>query len=167
MKTAAKRVRSVSARYSAQRTGLSFGSGRSRCCARPARMRVVGRRVDAADIVGDARGAIGEGGVAQIADQAGDVVLGQAAGVHLAGDRERHQQDRVAERVLVGTGAEAGGQVQEFLGQGGGFRQLGHPAWQECDRFVRCSKGNCGRRGRFIGRNFARRCRNGLARVIG
>src|SRR3984957_12076621 len=38
VKTAAKRVRSVSARYSAQRTGLSFGSGRNRWWARPARV---------------------------------------------------------------------------------------------------------------------------------
>ncbi len=36
--TAAKRVRSVNARYSAQRTGLSSGSGRSRCCASPAKV---------------------------------------------------------------------------------------------------------------------------------
>ena len=42
---------------------------------------VVGRGVDATEIVGNAGGAVAEGGVAEIADQAGDVVLGQITGV--------------------------------------------------------------------------------------
>ncbi len=37
---------------------------------------VVGRGVDATEVVGNAGGAVAEGGVAEIADQAGDVVLG-------------------------------------------------------------------------------------------
>ena len=63
------------------------------------------------------------------------------AGVQLAGDRQRDQQDRVAERVLVGAGAEASGQVQEFLGQGGGLRSSWHVRHgRSVTRFVRRSK---------------------------
>ena len=52
---------------------------------------VVGRGVDAAEIVGDAGGAVAEGGVAEIADQAGDVVLGEITGVQLARDGQGHR----------------------------------------------------------------------------
>ena len=123
MNTAAKRVRSTSARYSAQRTGLSFGSGRSRCCARLAEDRVVRRGVDAADIGGDAarrgrrtrRRADGGSAPAMSASVSSPVSMRRVIA-------SATSKTGIAERVLVRARAEARGQVQEFLGQGRGRR---------------------------------------------
>ena len=66
---------------------------------------LVPRGIDATDIVGDAAGAIIEGGVTKIADQAGNIVLGQGAGIHLASDRQRDQQNRAAEWIFISPSA--------------------------------------------------------------
>ncbi len=55
----------------------------------PGQNGIVGLGVDAAEIDRDAGGAVVESGVAQIADQAGDIVFGQLAGVELARDGQR------------------------------------------------------------------------------
>ena len=117
MNTAAKRVRSTRARYSAQRTGLSFGSGRSRRCASSCSDRGVRRDIGAADIVGDAPRAIGESGVAQVPDQRADRSIVQRAGLDAPADRQRDQQDGIAERIFLGARGDARGQLQEFLGE--------------------------------------------------
>ena len=100
--TAAKRVRSTRARYSAQRTGLSLGSGRSRRCASPSRG---GRapRIGAADIIGDPARTIGERGVAQMRDQRPDRGVVQRTCLDTAADRQRDQQHRIAERIFLGA----------------------------------------------------------------
>ena len=56
--------------------------------------------IGAADIVREPLGAGGERGVAQMADQRGDRVLGQTALIHAAGDGEGDQQNGIAERVF-------------------------------------------------------------------
>ena len=75
-----------------------------------------------------------------MADQRGDVGLGQCERVHASADRQRHQQNRIAERILLGPRAEARGQIQEFLGElpDGVQRHVRHRSILR--RFVRCSK---------------------------
>ncbi len=75
------------------------------------------RDVGAADIVGDAACTIGEGRVAQVFDQRPDRDVVQRAGLDAPADRQRHQQDGIAERVFLGTGGDARRQLQEFLGE--------------------------------------------------
>jgi hypothetical protein len=73
--------------------------------------------IDATDIGRDTTGAVGESSIPQITDKGADIGLVQASHVHLAGDRQGDQQNRIAERIFVGPGAQAGGEVQKFLGQ--------------------------------------------------
>ena len=81
---------------------------------------VVGGHVGAADIGADAVRAVPEGGIAQGPDQVLDRVLGQGAGVDLAGDREADGQDGIAERIFRRPLHRARGEGQQFLHQIGG-----------------------------------------------
>ena len=78
--------------------------------------RGVDRDIGAADIVRDTPRAIGESGVAQIPDQSPDRSIVQCARLDTAADRQRNQQDGIAERILIGARGDARCQLQEFLG---------------------------------------------------
>ncbi len=98
------------------------------------------RHIGAADIVGDAACAIGEGAVAQVPDQRADRRIVQRTGLDAPVDRQRDQQDGIAERVFLGAGSNARGQLQEFLGERpcpieGSIRHRGI-----LRRIVQCSK---------------------------
>ena len=77
--------------------------------------------------------AFSKGTVPQHADQAGDAVQVQLATVQLAGDRQRHQQHRVAERVLGCAGTGRGDLVGQRLGQALDGRVLLVHAASWCD----------------------------------
>ena len=97
---------------------------------------VVGRGVDAAEIDRDAGGAVAEGGVAEIADQAGDAVLGQITGVHwrvIARDTDRtglpkgSSLVRAPRRAVRSRSSWARAEVSEAAGtsgMGGVWRDL-------------------------------------------
>ena len=93
--------------------------------------------IDAADIGGDAAGAVGEGGVAQVADQRrrSAASVERRPGIHAPGDGQRHQQHRIAERVFVSAGAEARGEFQEILGECRRPGRWGYRSacWRCCD----------------------------------
>ena len=55
--------------------------------------------------------------VAQVPDQRADRRIVQRTGLDAPVDRKRDQQDRIAERVFLGTGSSPRGQLQEFLGK--------------------------------------------------
>lgn len=82
-----------------------------------AQHRFMRRDIGATDIVGDPARTIGKSGIAQVLDQHADRGVVQRAGFDTPADRQRHQQDRVAERIFLGAGGGARGQLQEFLGE--------------------------------------------------
>ena len=86
---------------------------------------------------GQAGGAFGKGAVAQDADLAGDAVQVQLAAVQLAGDRQGHQQDGVAEGVLGCAGAGGCDLVGERLGEAldGGVLLVHGASWCGAQEF--------------------------------
>ena len=65
--------------------------------------RVVRRAIGAADVVGEAVGAVDQRRVAQVPDQRVDVTIIQGTGAYAAADRQSDQQDRIAEGILTGA----------------------------------------------------------------
>ncbi len=79
--------------------------------------RDVPRHIGAPHIVGNAACPIDESAVAQMLDQRAQRRIVQRTGLDAPVDRQRDQQDRIAERVFLGAGGDARGQLQEFLGE--------------------------------------------------
>ena len=98
------------------------------------------RDVGAADIVGDALGTVGEGGVAQVADQRGDGVVVQRTGLDAPADRQRDQQDGIAERVFLGARGECARSAPGVPGRVARSDRRERPAQGSLRRIVHCSK---------------------------
>ena len=61
-----------------------------------------------------------------MANEGGDIGLAESALIHPPGDRQRHQKNRVTERIFVPAGAQPRRQPQEFLGKIGGGQGRWH-----------------------------------------
>ena len=99
--------------------GAVIGIGAHQMLRQTGQHRIVRMRIHPANVSSDPLGAIVERRIAQVADQRGDVVLCQIAGIHATRDRQRHQQYRIAERILIRSGAQARGESDKIVGQGG------------------------------------------------
>ena len=102
--------------------------------------RIVLGGVDAPDIGRQPTRPVGEGGVAEMADQTADRRFRQFQGVDPPGDGQGNQQHRVAERILSRFGTEAGGKAEQLPGQRGGTIGLGVDHCLIVRRMLRRSK---------------------------